>query len=146
MPQRDEEAHDDGQPQQEEEEDVKKWSSWNLNLLPKQRQSLLRHMREAHPGVTDPMVYVGMLFSTFCWHKEDNFLYSINYLHTGAHKTWYGVPAHATHAFETAFQKQLPHLFATDPDLMHQLVTQVSPYALASAHNIPICHTVSGTR
>ena len=44
------------------------------------------------PGVTDPMLYIGMLFSMFCWHKEDVNLYSMSYNHHGEPKTWYGVP------------------------------------------------------
>jgi hypothetical protein len=34
-------------------------------------------------GITCPMLYVGMLFASFCWHTEDNYLYSINYNHFG---------------------------------------------------------------
>ena len=34
------------------------------------------------------MLYIGMLFAHFCWHYEDNALYSINAMHTGAPKTW----------------------------------------------------------
>ena len=26
-------------------------------------------------GVTDPMLYIGMLFSVFAWHVEDHYLY-----------------------------------------------------------------------
>ena len=36
-----------------------------------------------------PMLYFGMLFSMFCWHVEDNYMYSVSYLHEGAPKTWY---------------------------------------------------------
>ncbi|KAK8967753.1 Lysine-specific demethylase REF6 [Platanthera guangdongensis] len=54
--------------------------------------SLLRFMKEEIPGVTSPMVYVAMLFSWFAWHVKDHELHSLNYLHLGARKTWYGVP------------------------------------------------------
>lgn len=62
--------------------------------------SLLRFMREEIPGVTSPMVYVAMMFSWFAWHVEDHELHSLNYLHFGAGKTWYGVPRDAALAFE----------------------------------------------
>ena len=51
-------------------------------------------------GVNVPWLYVGMLFSTFCWHNEDNYLYSINYSHHGAVKQWYGVPGSQSEALE----------------------------------------------
>jgi hypothetical protein len=47
-----------------------------------------------------PWLYVGSTFSSFCWHFEDHMLYSINYNHLGAAKTWYGVPGSAAEAFE----------------------------------------------
>lgn len=56
---------------------------WNLNRLPRMRGSVLSHIKETVAGVTDPMLYIGMLFSSFCWHTEDNYLYSINYMHKG---------------------------------------------------------------
>nr|XP_025672924.1 lysine-specific demethylase JMJ706-like [Arachis hypogaea] len=77
-------------------------SKWNLKYQNFSRlpQSTLRLVGKEIPGITDPMLYIGMLFSMFAWHVEDHYLYSINYHHSGANKTWYGVPAHAASQFE----------------------------------------------
>lgn len=75
-------------------------TAWNMRGVSRANGSLLRFMKEEIPGVTSPMVYVAMLFSWFAWHVEDHDLHSLNYLHTGAAKTWYGVPRDAAVAFE----------------------------------------------
>ncbi|OMP07019.1 hypothetical protein COLO4_07696 [Corchorus olitorius] len=73
---------------------------WNMRVVSRAKGSLLRFMKEEIPGVTSPMVYIAMLFSWFAWHVEDHDLHSLNYLHMGAGKTWYGVPRDAAVAFE----------------------------------------------
>ncbi|KAK7407801.1 hypothetical protein VNO78_09894 [Psophocarpus tetragonolobus] len=75
-------------------------SKWNLKNFSQLRQSPLRLVDREIPGITDPMLYIGMLFSMFAWHVEDHYLYSINYHHSGANKTWYGVPGYAATQFE----------------------------------------------
>lgn len=76
-----------------------------LQVLPTLSDSILRQLPEDIPGVTSPMLYMGMLFATFAWHVEDQYLYSINYQHAGAAKTWYGVPASDADAFEEVAQQ-----------------------------------------
>ncbi|XP_039020190.1 lysine-specific demethylase REF6-like isoform X2 [Hibiscus syriacus] len=75
-------------------------TSWNMRAVSRAKGSLLRFMKEEIPGVTSPMVYIAMLFCWFAWHVEDHDLHSLNYLHMGAGKTWYGVPREAAVAFE----------------------------------------------
>lgn len=82
--------------------------------------------------------YVGMCFSTFCWHNEDHWSYSINYLHWGEAKTWYGVPGDAAEKFENAMKQAAPELFESQPDLLHQLVTICNPNILMNA-GVPVC-------
>jgi hypothetical protein len=75
-------------------------TAWNMRGVARSPASLLRFLREEVPGVTSPMLYVGMMFSWFAWHVEDHDLHSLNYMHYGAPKTWYGVPRDAALAFE----------------------------------------------
>ena len=100
---------------------------WDLSVLPKLPGSLLRHMHGNIAGVTKPWLYFGMLFSAFCWHCEDHYLPALNYLHTGAPKTWYGIPAHGAKPFEKLMKAAVPTLFREEPSLLHGLVTMISP-------------------
>ncbi|KAA1116707.1 hypothetical protein PGT21_023376 [Puccinia graminis f. sp. tritici] len=106
---------------------------WNLNNLPIAPGSLLRFIKSDVAGMTQPWIYVGMLFSTFAWHKEDHYTYSINYHHWGDTKTWYGVPGEEDTKLEEAMKTAAPELFEQQPDLMFQLVTLMSPARLGRA-------------
>jgi [histone H3]-trimethyl-L-lysine4 demethylase len=106
---------------------------WNLNMLPLDKESLFRHIKSDVSGMTVPWLYVGMVFSTFCWHNEDHYAYSANYQHFGATKTWYGVPGEDSYKFEEAMREEVPELFETQPDLLFQLVTLARPEKLRKA-------------
>lgn len=106
---------------------------WNLNILPLDKESLFRHIKSDVSGMTVPWLYVGMIFSTFCWHNEDHFTYSANYQHFGETKTWYGVPGDDAYKFEDAMKAEVPELFETQPDLLFQLVTLARPEKLRKA-------------
>ncbi|KAF2191990.1 PLU-1-domain-containing protein [Zopfia rhizophila CBS 207.26] len=107
--------------------------AWNLNILPYNPESLFRHIKTDISGMTIPWLYVGMVFSTFCWHAEDHYTYSANYQHFGATKTWYGIPAEDAEKFEQAMREAVPELFETQPDLLFQLVTLLTPEQLKKA-------------
>lgn len=57
-------------------------------------------------------------------HVEDHHLYSLNYLHWGEPKIWYGVPGSHASNLENAMRKHLPDLFEEQPDLLNELVRQ----------------------
>ncbi|CAI9755214.1 unnamed protein product [Fraxinus pennsylvanica] len=116
-------------------------SGWNLNNLPRLPGSILRFEECDISGVVVPWLYVGMCFSSFCWHVEDHHLYSLNYLHWGDPKVWYGVPTSQASALEDAMRKHLPYLFEEQSDLLHELVTQLSPSVLKS-EGVPVYRAV----
>lgn len=122
------------------EEDEYARSGWNLNVMPVLEQSLLCHINGDISGMKVPWLYVGMVFSAFCWHIEDHWSYSINYLHWGEPKTWYGVPSVAAERLEEVMKKLTPELFEFQPDLLHQLVTIMNPNILMS-HGVPVVRT-----
>ncbi|KNC51208.1 uncharacterized protein AMSG_06565 [Thecamonas trahens ATCC 50062] len=115
-------------------------SGWNLNVMPTLPGSLLSLLEDDIVGVTIPWFYVGSTLSTFCWHTEDNYLYSINYLHLGMPKIWYGIPSSGASAFENAIRTRLSHEFEAAPELIHHLTTQMSPFELRDA-GVPVYRT-----
>ncbi|KAM1268831.1 hypothetical protein ACFX13_001133 [Malus domestica] len=119
-------------------------SPWNLQVIARSPGSLTRFMPDDIPGVTSPMVYIGMLFSWFAWHVEDHELHSMNFLHTGSSKTWYSVPGDYAFAFEElirteAFGGNLDRLAALS--LLGNKTTLISPEAVVAA-GIPCCRLI----
>ncbi|KAF8592639.1 hypothetical protein K439DRAFT_1378881 [Ramaria rubella] len=106
---------------------------WNLNNIPILADSLLRFIKSDISGMTVPWTYVGMIFSTFCWHNEDHYTSSINYMHWGETKTWYGIPGDDAEKFEAAIKREAPDLFEAQPDLLFQLVTLMNPARVQEA-------------
>jgi len=72
-------------------------------------------------------IYVGMLFSSFCWHYEDIMMYSINYMHEGEGKIWYAIPEYHREKFEKLAKEKLALLFDEDPNLLHNINVMINP-------------------
>lgn len=119
-------------------------SPWNLQVIARSPGSLTRFMPDDIPGVTSPMVYIGMLFSWFAWHVEDHELHSLNFLHTGSPKTWYAVPGDYAFSFEEVIRC---HAYGDTTDrlatlaLLGEKTTLLSPEVLV-ASGIPCCRLV----
>ncbi|KAH7528297.1 hypothetical protein FEM48_Zijuj05G0057600 [Ziziphus jujuba var. spinosa] len=119
-------------------------TAWNMRAVSRAKGSLLRFMKEEIPGVTSPMVYIAMMFSWFAWHVEDHDLHSLNYLHMGAGKTWYGVPREAAVAFEEVVRV---HGYGGEVNplvtfaILGEKTTVMSPEVFISA-GIPCCRLV----
>lgn len=119
-------------------------TAWNMRGVSRSNGSLLRFMKEEIPGVTSPMVYVAMMFSWFAWHVEDHDLHSLNYLHMGAGKTWYGVPREAAVAFEevvrvNGYGGEINPLVTFA--ILGEKTTVMSPEVFVSA-GVPCCRLV----
>jgi JmjC domain, hydroxylase/C5HC2 zinc finger len=124
-------------------EDYYKETWWNLNNIPSAPDSVLRHVKVGINGINVPWMYHGSLFTTFCWHNEDNHLYSINYHHKGAPKQWYGVPGakEAAEGLEKVFKSYLSMKMRDVPDLLHHITTMFSPRLLQNA-DVPVYKTL----
>lgn len=119
-------------------------SAWNMRIVARSPGSLICNMPDEVPGVTSPMVYIGMLFSWFAWHVEDHELHSLNYLHTGSPKTWYAVPGDAALSLEEVIRVQ-GYGEHTSPlaafAILGEKTTLMSPELLLQA-GIPCCRLV----
>lgn len=101
---------------------------WNLNKLHNKKNSLLQFCGERPiSGITMSWIYIGMLFSSFCWHYEDIMMYSVNYMHEGAGKIWYAIPEYHREKFERIAKEKLALLFDKDPNLLHNINVMINP-------------------
>jgi hypothetical protein len=78
-------------------------------------------------GVNTPYVYVGSWKTMFGWHKEDLDLYSINYLHHGRPKFWYGVDINYNPVFERFAKSKFPDQAKVCPEFIRHKTTLFYP-------------------
>lgn len=105
---------------------------WNLNNMDQLKDSLLQICNaDKISGINMPWVYVGMLYSSFCWHYEDVMMYSINYMHKGEGKMWYCIPPQDRAKFERIAKEKLAILFEEDPNMLLNITAMISPVYLA---------------
>lgn len=109
---------------------------WNINRL----GTILDYVNQDYgisiDGVNTAYLYFGMWKTTFAWHTEDMDLYSINYLHFGAPKTWYSVPPEHGRKLEKLANSCFPASFQTCAAFLRHKMTLISPQILKQ-HNIP---------
>ncbi|KAK3580965.1 hypothetical protein CHS0354_006992 [Potamilus streckersoni] len=109
---------------------------WNINHL----GSILDYVEEDYgvkiEGVNTVYLYFGMWKTTFACHTEDMDLYSINYLHFGAPKSWYAIPPEHGRCFERLAQELFPSSFKACPAYMRHKMSLISPTILKK-HSIP---------
>lgn len=100
---------------------------WNINKL----GTILDHVGTDYnmsiDGVNSAYLYFGMWKTTFAWHTEDMDLYSINYLHFGAPKTWYAVPPSFGRKFEKLAAAVFPNSAKSCRAFLRHKMTVMNP-------------------
>eukprot|EP00347_Sterkiella_histriomuscorum_P019758 403340400 len=102
---------------------------WNLSEI----QSVLTQGLGQHTiqGVNTPYIYVGSWKTMFGWHKEDMDLQSINFIHYGKPKQWYGVNVSDNERFEQFVRMRFPEYFKDCPEYIRHKTTLINPQVLS---------------
>jgi jumonji domain-containing protein 2 len=92
-------------------------------------------------GITKPMLYIGSWRAMFAFHVEDVDLYSINYLHLGAEKSWYAIPPTSRKKFENFAASEFEGDRRLCPEFLRHKTKIFSPTQLKN-HAIPFTTAV----
>lgn len=92
-------------------------------------------------GVTVPTLHVGMVFSACCWYRDPHRLPWIEYLHTGAHKIWYGIPDSMSERFHDTMRKLVPN-YCRNKSIWLPSDTVMVPPKLLVENGVSLCRTV----
>ncbi|XP_070134749.1 probable lysine-specific demethylase 4B isoform X7 [Drosophila bipectinata] len=111
--------------------------SWNINRLGTILDFVNKDYNIQIDGVNTAYLYFGMWKTTFAWHTEDMDLYSINYLHFGAPKTWYVVPPEYGRRLEKVANQYFPASYKNCNAYLRHKMTLISPQILKQ-HNVPV--------
>ena len=96
---------------------------WNLRRL----DTPLKHLPGDVQGVNTTYLYFGSWRAMFAFHCEDYNLYSINYLHLGEAKSWYGIPTNMHTRFENVCNAYFAEERKDCPEYIRHKTTVVSP-------------------
>ncbi|XP_037918326.1 uncharacterized protein LOC119656091 isoform X3 [Hermetia illucens] len=111
-------------------------NEWNINRL----GTILDYVNSDYgiqiDGVNTAYLYFGMWKTTFAWHTEDMDLYSINYLHFGAPKTWYAIPPEHGRKLEKVANSYFPASYKSCHAYLRHKMTLISPQILKQ-HDVP---------
>jgi len=110
--------------------------SWNINHLNTILDLIESEKNVKILGVNTAYLYFGMWKTSFAWHTEDMDLYSINYLHFGASKSWYAIPPEHGKRLETLAAGFFPGSARTCSQFLRHKMTVISPHMLKK-YSIP---------
>lgn len=116
------------------DKDVKEWNVANLGTI---LDLLDTEYKVKISGVNTPYLYFGMWKTTFPWHTEDMNLYSINFLHFGAPKSWYSIPPEQGKRLESLAKGFFSGSFRDCPEFLRHKMTIISPHVLKK-FSIPV--------
>ncbi|KYN05401.1 PREDICTED: lysine-specific demethylase 4C-like [Cyphomyrmex costatus] len=118
--------------------DVKEW---NINHLGTILDYVNKDYGISIDGVNTAYLYFGMWKTTFAWHTEDMDLYSINYLHFGAPKTWYAIPPEHGRRLERLASGFFPTSYQNCQAFLRHKMSLMSPQILRQ-YSIP-CNKIT---
>ncbi|XP_014486863.1 PREDICTED: lysine-specific demethylase 4C-like isoform X2 [Dinoponera quadriceps] len=116
-------------------------NEWNINHLGTILDYVNKDYGISIDGVNTAYLYFGMWKTTFAWHTEDMDLYSINYLHFGAPKTWYAIPPEHGRRLERLASGFFPSSYQSCQAFLRHKMSLISPQILRQ-YSIP-CNKIT---